>query len=570
MILQSVFHIEYTPYRYFLSTKACVLRLRIDRRDEDALVYLVYKSATADIDKFRKTRMDVRFKDELFTYFEATVTLSDLSISYYFEIKKDDKVLYYTEDGFIKNIDDSIDKTTYRVPFVAELDVFNHSDTNITSLIAYYLNIDSFYRSKSYGDDNNEYEMVDGFKKFHPAFLKGLIEKLPYIKSLGVSDLIIGGTYYYRKRYTDSFDAYYIGNKKQKPDPYLVELIESIHANKLDVTLEIAVNDLPIEHPFFQDVIKNGYNSKYYNWFFIDGSTVNLNEPNYVLFDNEKTYAKLNTSNIHVQDYIIDKIRCFFNTYNVDALKLSQYRETSHNFMRRLHYFRQIEFKDKIILSENNYDNLSYFDGHHFDISINFTVIKTLIKYLSFNSFTTEQFANYLNTHMSYYSDNIYSSMINCLTSPLLGRYYNLVRSNMDHFVLSQAFVFLSAGVPMIFAGDEIPLRTPKPNDLHSTFDWDLLNEKSTLFITLQKLARLKSTFLSKYEKVYIKYEDNKVIFERFAPTGNIIAEWTKEKAKVNVDVKDVLSSYNYADGEINCGFVVYKQLGKKRIIFDN
>lgn len=120
--------------------------------------------------------------------------------------------------------------------------------------------------------------LIDRFAGFNsvnnwdkPQFLggniKGITEKLPYLKELGINTIWISPFYkcseYHGYHITDFFEVEpRFGSMKD-----LQELIESSHKINIKIIADFVANHCSNIHPFFIDA-QNNKNSKYRNWFY--------------------------------------------------------------------------------------------------------------------------------------------------------------------------------------------------------------------------------------------------------------------------------------------------------------
>lgn len=147
----------------------------------------------------------------------------------------------------------------------------------------YQLFVDRFARSKnhlndlingrnyrSWGDEVNWRRNYDGKftnNDFYGGDLKGIIEKIPYFKLLGVDVLYLSPINFSTFRY----DRYAASNHLMiDPDvgtfDDLKELHDEANKNGLHIILDIAFNHCSIDNAFYVDAINNS-NSEYKDWF---------------------------------------------------------------------------------------------------------------------------------------------------------------------------------------------------------------------------------------------------------------------------------------------------------------
>ncbi len=559
MFKESIMHLEYDPYRFFLSPTQVVIRLRIDKRDYAAVVNLVYKSTNLRDHEYKRSVMSLRFEDDMFVYLDVTVNVAEGNMNYFFEIKKGKNMYYLLEDGLTDKLDPFYHFCTFQIPHIHIGDVFNTNIFNMEKAIVYYLHLETFVKQQV----SKKRKVTDVYT--HSDF-QGIIDRLPYLKQLGVNKIIVAGSNIYTGSHTNDFNAYYNIDKRNKADKDLAYLIKKVKEQDFAISIEISTDHLHIRHPIFQDVVKKGYKSKYYDWFIVYGDKVDLNVCNYETFNNRKNYPKLNVSNPEVLKFFGDMVKYLISTYNIDALKLSNLRGTSHAFMRSLLAAKKQVNRSVALIATSYNDNLLYFDGTHFDVAVNYTLTKLLEKYFIDNSINVQEFSDRLNFHLFYYADSIYEMMLNVLSRQGEARWMDLCDGDVDKYLLSFGFLFSFMGTPVIRYGDEIGLRN-KTDQSYEYMRWEEVDESSIIFRTFQELSKIKKTYFSKYKKIYIRCQDNMLILERRGLRENIMCAFTNQEAELDVGVRDVIYSRNFKDGKINNGFVIYKLQPEVQIV---
>src|SRR5690606_4449173 len=100
--------------------------------------------------------------------------------------------------------------------------------------------------------------------------LLGVIDKLPYLKDLGITGIYFTPIFEAPSAHKyDTKDYYKIDPSFGTNDDFK-ELVKKAHEFGIKVVLDGVFNHCGWDHPYFQDVVKNGKNSPYYNSFFIE------------------------------------------------------------------------------------------------------------------------------------------------------------------------------------------------------------------------------------------------------------------------------------------------------------
>src|SRR5205814_5670695 len=127
------------------------------------------------------------------------------------------------------------------------------------------------------------------WKRRYAGDVQGLIEALPYLRSLGVNAIYLNPMFEAESMHKyDTADYRHIDDnfgvkgdlaqlagetddpatwKWSASDRLFLTFVEKAHAMGFKVILDGVFNHVGKAHPFFQDVLKNGKNSKYAKWF---------------------------------------------------------------------------------------------------------------------------------------------------------------------------------------------------------------------------------------------------------------------------------------------------------------
>ena len=198
--------------------------------------------------------------------------------------------------------------------------------------------------------------LIDRFAGFHdtsnwdkPKFLggtiRGIIDKLPYLRDLGVTTLWISPFYQ-----TSAYHGYHITDFYQV-DPHfgtledLRELIRHSHHHHLHIIADFVPNHCSKHHPFFT-AAQQEKNSEYADWFtFTDWPD------QYLCFLSVKDIPKLNLENPETQDHIVNAAK-YWLSLGLDGFRLDHVIGLSHQFWE--HFTREIkkQFPHSILIGE--------------------------------------------------------------------------------------------------------------------------------------------------------------------------------------------------------------------------
>lgn len=188
--------------------------------------------------------------------------------------------------------------------------------------IVYHILIDRFAGFKS-GDWNTP--------EFLGGNIKGITEKLGYLKELGVNTLWLSPFFE-----TSAYHGYHVTDFL-KIEPHfgeledLEELIKKANQSGIRIIADFVPNHCSKHHPFFIEA-QNDKNSKYFKWF-----TFNKWPHDYLCFLDVKELPKLNLDYPETRDYIINAAK-YWLSIGIDGFRLDHVMGPKHSFWK---YFRK-------------------------------------------------------------------------------------------------------------------------------------------------------------------------------------------------------------------------------------
>jgi len=213
----------------------------------------------------------------------------------------------------------------------------------LSEAFIYHLLIDRFY-SSTIVEPNKPH--------FAGGSIKGIIEKIDYIKTLGVNCLWISPFYkgisYHGYHITD----FYAVDEHFGSIDDIEQLIAIVHQNKMKIIVDLVPNHCSIEHPFFIDA-RNNKLSKYRKWFSFNEST-----GDYLSFLGFKELAKINLDEPDARSYFIDNAT-FWLSKGFDGFRIDHVIGVSHSFLTALRFQLKAMNPNAVLIGE------AWIDGIH-------------------------------------------------------------------------------------------------------------------------------------------------------------------------------------------------------------
>ena len=293
----------------------------------------------------------------------------------------------------------------------------------------------------------------DGVEKSRILKVK---EWIPHIRGIGAdaiyfSPVFESDTHGYNTRDFRKIDCRLGSNED------FAEVCRSLHEAGIRVVLDGVFNHVGRGFWAFQDVLKNRENSPYLNWFHINlGGNSNYNDGLwYEGWEGNYDLVKLNLKNEEVVNHILESVRFWVETFDIDGLRLDVAYLLDHDFVRRLRSFCDGLKKDFFLVGEILHgDYKTLVNNQMLHSCTNYECYKGL--YSSFNSmnlfeinhsllrqFGPEGWTLYKGLHLMTFVDNHDVSRVSSILT------------NEKHLPLIYALAFGMPGIPCIYYGSE-------------------------------------------------------------------------------------------------------------------
>ncbi len=551
MNYKAILHIQDSQFCYALDEKTVELRLRTDKDDLFDSVAVVYGSKYDYYLKQNRAELRKNYTDACYNWYTVKLSLSDVRLVYVFELAFNGNIYYYSADGLTKTYDYSLAYyNSFQLPYVNAVDLQKPVEWMKNSVF-YEIFVDRFLRGsvETANYVNMKWGGVPDPKSFAGGDIYGITQKLEYLKDLGINAVYL--TPIFKSVSNHKYDVYdYFDVDEQfGGKSAFKEFVEKAHSFGIRVVLDAVFNHCSENTPQFQDVIKNGDKSPYFDWFIIRGNRVERG--NFEHFGVCDYMPKWNTSNKKVREYLISVGLYWIREFKIDGWRLDVADEVSHDFWRHFRESIKAENPECLILGENWHDSYPFLNGGQFDGIMNYALTKAILDYLVNGIFTAKTFSEKLSELYMRNTDIVNSQMLNLLDSHDTHRFYTLCGKNIDKLICGLAIIYLHPGAPCIFYGTEIPLEGGYDPDCRRTMEWD---KKGALNEILKNLADLRKKGNS---SVSFSYKNELFIMERRSnDTIRLTVNATNREKAYKAEGK-LLLQHNLYGEVLKTGFVV-------------
>lgn len=353
-------------------------------------------------------------------------------------------------------------------------------------------------------------EELDGYMKKFGGNLAGIIEKLDYIKETGFTGIYLTPIFESPSSHKYDTSNYFNIDPEFGDNETFGRLVEEAHKRGIKVMLDAVFNHCGFYHPFWQDVLKNGKNSKYFDCFyildpekpifdgeFIDGipQEVPRERLNYRTFAYTPTMPKWNTSNSLVREYLIDVACYWIEKYHIDGWRLDVSNEVSHDFWRE---FRKKvkKINPEVYIVGENWDNSNpWLMGDQFDAVMNYEFAMPVWDYFKEQGSSLKEFQYGIGRVLTSYPRNVSENMFNLLESHDTERILNRA-GNEKIAKLAYIFLFTFPGAPCVYYGGEIGMSGGEHSNRQCMI-WKEDEQNKEFYSFIQRLITLRKQYES-------------------------------------------------------------------------
>ena len=471
---------------------------------------------------------------DLYDYWFIAVTSDTKRLSYGFTLEGEDGLSAFYGDHGIYPLEEkylAMANNYFRMPFFQEIDRFKSPEW-VKETVWYQIFPERFAN----GDPTNDPEGTLPWgsqdperQDFFGGDLQGVLDNLDYLEDLGINGL------YFCPIFEAGSNHKYDTIDYLKIDPdfgdgaLFKKLVEACHARGIKVMLDAVFNHMGDVSPQWQDVIKNGENSKYADWFYVREFPVtytegkdfeNASEITYDVFAFTPHMPKLNTANPEVQAYLLNIAKYWIEEYDIDAWRLDVANEVDHLFWKK---FRQVcdETKENFyILGEIWHSSQRWLQGDEFHAVMNYAYTDAILGYFVKEEIGLEKMVSEINSQLMLYPDQTNQMQFNVLDSHDTARLLTETKEDKDLMKQVMAFTYIQPGVPCLYYGDEIGMTGGNDPDCRKCMVWEEDKQDRALHQFVKELIalrRTKSSILSEGTVQWLETNnvDGRIVFER-------------------------------------------------------
>lgn len=379
--------------------------------------------------------------------------------------------------------------------------------------------------------------------------IRKLLDWTEYLENLGVDSILLNPIFESDNHGYDTRDFRQIDCRLGSNQDF-ADVCKALHEHHVKIVLDGVFNHVGRGFWAFKDVQEKKWDSPYKDWFHIsfEGNSCYNDGFWYEGWEGHFELVKLNLQNPAVVDYLLDCVKFWIDSFDIDGLRLDVAYSLDHNFMRRLRSFTESLKPEFALIGEVLFGDYNLIvNDEMLHSCTNYECYKGL--YSSFNSMNMFEIAHSL--HRQFGSDPwcIYKGkhLMTFVDNHDVTRLASIL-TNKEHIRPAYALLMGMPGIPCLYYGSEWGELGEKAPDndyaLRPCFEAPKPNELTDYIRTLIHI-RQKSEALchGSYRNVVI--QNHQLLLERATENERIL---------VAINASD--NSYTAWEGSLNGNFV--------------
>lgn len=478
---QAITHIPLSQYAFANTTSNLTIRLRAAKGNLRSCT-LWYGDRVCPREPVEVTSipMEKVAEELLFDWYEVTFDSPYNRVCYYFALESEDgeKLLYYAD--LFQQYPPKTRSEFYQYPFIRREELACIPDW-LRHAVVYNIFPDSFASGKRYisnGSTQMTWQRGLTLNTRLGGTIRGILENLDYIHDLGFNCLYLNpiftaGEYH---RY-DLLDYFHVCPNLGTDEEFR-QLVNTAHKMGMHVLIDGVFNHCSWQFFAFDDVVKNGENSRYRDWFYdLTFPVIRPDDPaetpGYACFAYERKMPKLNSSNPEVRSYFQNVCAYWIREFHVDGWRLDVANEIDREFWRGFRRTALEANPEAVMIGEIWESSESWLRGDMFDSTMNYDFRKHCRDFFATGELSTEQFHSRIIQMLYRYPAGITLGQLNLLDSHDVSRFLTECGGDVRRLHLAEVFLFTAPGVPCLFYGDELGISGKDEYEFRRSMAWE-------------------------------------------------------------------------------------------------
>ena len=397
--------------------------------------------------------------------------------------------------------------------------------------VIYHIFLDRFYPG-----DGVPWKKPTNLSGFFGGTLRGAIQKLDYIQSLGCNAIWLSPLFASPTHHGYDATDYYTVEPRFGTKADLIELIEKAHKNDIRIILDFVANHWSNQHPTFQ-AAQRDENSEYKAWY-----TWQRWPDEYTSFFGVKGMPQLNLKHKPASDHLLACAQYWLEN-GVDGYRLDYAPGPPHTFWADFRQACKAVNPDAFLFGEvvgHAEAVASYIP--HFDGCLDFLLADALRRTFVLEISTLSEFEALLAAHEAYFSKDF--SLPAFLDNHDMTRILYLAGEDKAKVRLAALVLFTLSAPPVIYNGTEVGISQRNPLGRFEEARLPMLwgdDQDKNLLTYFQRLGTLRKQFPAitsgRREVVHIDVQNGTYAYLRVLEDNPVLIVLNTSRCPQTIDV---------------------------------
>lgn len=545
----AIHHQPFSSDAYSYDGRTVHIKIRTKKGDADRISFIWGDPYEYNAGRWSANEQPMRkiAATDMHDYWFAEVVPPFRRLQYAFVVTDRHEDIFFGSSGVCPYNEKTLETIHYyfKLPFVHEADTFQAPEW-VKSTVWYQIFPERFANGREDLSPENALPWGSkdpGVNDFFGGDLQGIIDKLDYLEELGVNGIYVTPIFSAPSNHKyDTLDYYSIDPHFGDPELFRT-LVSQLHQRGMRIMLDAVFNHIGSASPQWQDVVKNGAQSRYKDWFHIHSFPVK--EDNYDRFAFTPDMPKLNTANPEVQRYLLDIALYWIREFDIDGWRLDVANEVDHVFWKTFRQAVSAEKPDVYILGEIWHSAEPWLRGDEFHAVMNYPFTEPMMEYFADRTIPASRMAHRINAHLMNGMKQANEVMFNLLDSHDTKRLLTRCRNDEKKARALLAFMFAQTGSPCIYYGTEIGLDGENDPLCRKCMVWEKEKQNQDMLRFMKRLIALRKqehTLLTEGNLEWILLDDQNdlISFSRTLNEKTMIYFFNQGEGTRHISLRDL------------------------------
>lgn len=541
MNISAIFHRPLFGYCTVLTDHKVEIKLQTGLDINEVFIvfgdpYLWQKEKNNHSWQHQEVAMNLLGQTSVHKYWEIILHIPTQRLKYYFRLKSSTQSICFGDRGIF---DDSIygHWNGFFLPFIRNQEALN-PPLWTSQIVWYQIFFDRFNDGDPSNNRKDGYSWNDeaSFNGYFGGDGQGILDQLEHLKEIGYTGIYLTPIFHAKSNHKYDTIDYYTVDPDFGDLNLLKELIHKAHQLDMKVMLDGVFNHSGTDFFAFRDVLLNGKDSKYYDWFHIE----QLHPPLYQTFATTKSMPKLNTDHPQVQQYFLEVMKYWIEDVHIDAWRIDVANEIAHSFYRKMYHEIKQDYPDFYLVAEIWHDPLNWLNLE-FDAAMNYQLgflIKDLI-----NTRNITTFIDHFYTYQFKYPTLTRQTTFTMLDSHDTHRLRYLMDNHLGKTLLALAFLSLQQGGICQLYGTEYALLGEKSEFDRALYPIHPSQQQLDFKDQVQKLLSIRHDHISIITHGTVSFQSkNNLFYYQIDEKLQLIVNLTTDSILLDMDEMDLFT----------------------------